>query len=47
VKDPEGNVHNVKCRAVKGALAKGTSILIVDYDEDTKSYLVDDIPKLG
>jgi hypothetical protein len=47
VKDPEGNVHNVKCRAVKGPLAKGTTILIVDYDEDTKTYLVDVIPKLG
>jgi hypothetical protein len=45
VKDREGNVHNIQCRAVK-ALAKGEPILIVDYDEESKSYLIDAIPKL-
>lgn len=44
VKDAEGNVHNVQCRTVRGALAKGTAILIVEYDEASKTYLVDANP---
>jgi hypothetical protein len=44
VKDPEGNVHNIKCRTARDALAKGTSILIVEYDEETKTYVVDANP---
>ncbi len=47
VKDREGNVHNVKCRTVRGALlAKGASILIIEYDEATRTFVVDANPTL-
>jgi membrane protein implicated in regulation of membrane protease activity len=41
VRDREGNVYNLRCRAVDGALEKGASILVVAYDETTGLYLVD------
>jgi membrane protein implicated in regulation of membrane protease activity len=45
VKDREGNVHNLKCRTVRGAtLAKGAPILIIEYDEATRTYVVDANP---
>lgn len=45
VKDREGNVHNVKCRTVRGAsLAKGASVLIIEYDEATRTFVVDANP---
>jgi membrane protein implicated in regulation of membrane protease activity len=44
VKDREGNVHNVKCRTTGAALPKGTAILIVEYDEAARSYVVDANP---
>ena len=47
VKDREGNVHNVRCRSVDGALAKGTAILIVEYDEPTQTYVVAANPLQG
>jgi membrane protein implicated in regulation of membrane protease activity len=46
VKDPEGNVHNIKCRTARAALAKGTAILIVDYDEAARTFLVDVQPSV-
>lgn len=47
VKDREGNVHNVKCRTVRGAsLAKGASILIIEYDEATRTFVVDANPTI-
>ena len=45
VKDPEGNVHNVRCRAVDGALPKGAPILVVTYDEATQACVVELNPK--
>jgi membrane protein implicated in regulation of membrane protease activity len=44
VKDREGNVHNVKCRTTGAALPKGSAILIVEYDEATRSFVVDANP---
>jgi hypothetical protein len=44
VKDREGNVHNIKCRTARGALAKGEEILVVEYDEDTRTFIVDASP---
>jgi hypothetical protein len=41
VKDFEGNVHNVQCRAIKDPLPKGAPILIVAYDEKTQTFLVE------
>jgi len=46
VKDREGNVHNIKCRTVGAALAKGQEILVVEYDDETKTYVVDANPVL-
>lgn len=47
VKDREGNVHNVKCRTVRGtSLAKGAAILIIEYDEATRTFVVDVNPTL-
>jgi hypothetical protein len=46
VKDPEGNVHNIKCRTVRGELPKGAEILIIEYDERTSTYVVDANPVL-
>jgi hypothetical protein len=43
IKDREGNVHNLQCRAVSGRLAKGTTIVIVEYDEERKSFLIDEM----
>lgn len=45
VKDREGNVHNIKCRTTMGALPKGTPILVVEYDEDTKVFVIDANPE--
>ncbi|HET7506405.1 MAG TPA: hypothetical protein VFK02_35540 [Kofleriaceae bacterium] len=45
VKDPEGNVHNIKCRTTGGALAKGTAILVVEYDEDARTFVIDANPE--
>jgi hypothetical protein len=47
VKDREGNVHNIKCRTTGAALAKGSEILVVEYDEETKTYVVDANPVSG
>lgn len=44
VKDHEGNVHNIKCRTVQGALPKGGEIMVVHYDEETATYVVDKNP---
>ena len=46
VKDPEGNVHNIKCRTTSGALPKGTAILVVEYDESDKIFVIDANPEL-
>lgn len=40
VKDHEGNVHNLHCRTKEGILLKGRGIVVVDYEEDTNTYLV-------
>lgn len=45
IKDREGNVHNIQCRTTAGALAKGTAILVVEYDEDSKTFVVDANPE--
>lgn len=45
IKDPEGNVHNIKCRSLGGVpLAKGTEILVVEYEEETQTFIVDANP---
>jgi hypothetical protein len=44
VKDHEGNVHNIKCRTVQGTLPKGEAILVVKYEQDTQTFLVDTDP---
>jgi Protein of unknown function (DUF1449) len=44
VKDREGNVHNVKCHTSGDTIAKGTPILIVQYEEESKTYLVTKSP---
>ena len=44
VKDHEGNVHNIQCRTSKGALPKGGKILVIEYDEENKLYLVAEDP---
>lgn len=41
IKDPEGNVHNIQCRTTGAALPKGTAILVVEYDEATKTFVID------
>jgi len=41
VKDFEGNVHNIQCRAIKEPLPKGAAILVVAYDEKTRTFLVE------
>ena len=45
IKDREGNVHNIRCRTTEGALAKGTAILVVEYDEDSKVFIIDANPE--
>jgi hypothetical protein len=45
VKDREGNVHNIRCRTMTGALPKGTAILVVEYDEDSKIFIIDANPE--
>jgi membrane protein implicated in regulation of membrane protease activity len=47
VKDREGNVHNIKCRTTAGTLPKGEEILVVEYDDETKTFLVDANPVSG
>ncbi|HTK04173.1 MAG TPA: hypothetical protein VL500_01185 [Candidatus Eisenbacteria bacterium] len=44
VKDHEGNVHNVKCRTVRGELPKGGDILVIEYDEEHQTCIVDANP---
>lgn len=44
VKDHEGNVHNVRCRTLKGPMPKGGEILVIEYDEGTNTYVVDANP---
>lgn len=44
VKDHEGNIHNVRCRTLKGPMPKGGEILVIEYDEETKTYVVDANP---
>ena len=44
VKDHEGNVHNVQCRTSRGTLPKGGKILVIDYDEENRSYNVAEDP---
>jgi membrane protein implicated in regulation of membrane protease activity len=47
IKDREGNVHNLRCRSVDGPLAKGTAILVVEYDEPAQIFLVAANPLQG
>jgi hypothetical protein len=44
IKDREGNVHNIKCHTTGAALPKGTVILVVEYDEDSKIFVIDANP---
>jgi membrane protein implicated in regulation of membrane protease activity len=44
IKDREGNVHNIKCRTTGASLAKGQEILVVEYDDDGKTCVVDANP---
>jgi len=44
IKDREGNVHNIQCRTTGAALPKGTVILVVEYDEDSKNFVIDANP---
>jgi len=44
VKDHEGNVHNVKCRTIRGELPKGGDILVIEYDEENQTCIVDANP---
>ncbi|HTM68903.1 MAG TPA: hypothetical protein VL426_06425 [Candidatus Binatia bacterium] len=44
VKDHEGNVHNVKCRTIRGELPKGGDILVIEYDEENQTCIVDASP---
>lgn len=45
VKDREGNVHNIRCRTMQGALPKGAAILVIEYDEDSKTFTIDANPE--
>jgi membrane protein implicated in regulation of membrane protease activity len=45
IKDAEGNVHNIKCHTMGGALPKGTAILVVEYDEGSQTFVVDANPE--
>jgi len=40
VKDHEGNVHNLHCRTTEGTLPKNSGVLVIDYEEETNTYLV-------
>jgi hypothetical protein len=45
IKDPEGNVHNIRCHTTAGTLPKGAAILVVEYDEETKAFVIDANPE--
>lgn len=45
IKDLEGNVHNIRCRTTAGTLAKDAAILVVEYDEETKTFIIDANPE--
>jgi membrane protein implicated in regulation of membrane protease activity len=40
VRDHEGNVHNLTCRTAEGTIPKGSDVLVYDYDEEKKVYVV-------
>lgn len=44
VKDHEGSIHNVRCRTLRGELPKGGEVLVIEYDEDARVYVVDTNP---
>jgi hypothetical protein len=41
IKDREGNVHNIRCYSMRGAVPKGTAVLVVEYDEDSQTFVID------
>jgi membrane protein implicated in regulation of membrane protease activity len=45
IKDPEGTVHNIKCRTTAGTLPKDTAILVVEYEEETRTFVIDADPE--
>ena len=47
IKDREGNVHNIKCRTTGAAFPRGHDILVVEYDEPSKTCVVDANPIAG
>lgn len=47
VRDREGNPHNITVRTYRGGLPKGEVVLIVDYDEERKGYLIEPSPVRG
>lgn len=43
-RDREGNPHNITVRTYRGGLSKGEVVLVVDYDEERKGYLIEPSP---
>lgn len=47
LRDREGNPHNITVRTYRGGLPKGEVVLVVDYDEERKGYLIEPSPVRG